>query len=80
MPRANARAVLGVEPTQRGKRLTVVGKRLALAHEHDACGARAKVLGNVHDLVVHLTCGKRAHEAAHAGGAEGAAHAAARLR
>lgn len=81
MTRADAKAVVGgVEPAQGGHGRVVVGKRLSLAHEHDAGDAGGKVIGDVHDLVVYLVGGEGARKTGGTGGAERTAHTTARLR
>ena len=68
-----------VEDTQCFENLVVVGKRLALAHEDNACGTLAKVVGYMKHLVDDLLSSQRALEAVETGSAKGAAHAAACL-
>ena len=79
MARSNADTVGVIKDAQRLKNLIVVGKRLALAHEHYACRALAKVIGNVKYLVDDFLGGQRAPEAVEAGSAKSAAHSAAGL-
>ena len=73
---ADTDAIGVVEDSQRLEHLVVVGKRLALAHEDDARGPLAKVVGYMKHLVDDLLSGQRALEAVKAGGAKSAAHAA----
>ena len=80
MTSADAQAVRRVKAPQRAERGVVVGKRLALAHEHHRGDTASKVVAHVHDLAIDLAGGKRAREARGARSAEGAAHAAACLR
>lgn len=76
---SNADAIGVVEDTQRLEDLVVVGKRLALAHEHDARCALAKVIGDMEHLVNDLLCGQRTLEAVQAGSAKCTSHTAAGL-
>ena len=68
-----------VEDSQRLENLVVVGKRLTLAHEDNARGALAKVVGYMKYLVDDLLSGQRALEAVETGSAKGTAHATACL-
>ena len=76
---ADTDAIGVVEDSQRLENLVVVGKRLALAHEDDARGALAKVVGYMKYLVDDLLSGQRALEPVETGSAKGTAHAAACL-
>lgn len=76
---ADTDAVGVVEDSQRLENLVVVGKRLALAHEDNARGALAKVVGYMKYLVNDLLSGQRTLEAVETGSAKGAAHATACL-
>lgn len=76
---ADTDAIGVVEDTQCLENLVVVGKRLALAHEHNARGTLAKVVGYMKRLVDDLLSCQRALEAVKAGGAKGTAHATACL-
>ena len=76
---ADTDAIGVVEDSQRLENLVVVGKRLALAHEDNARGTLAKVVGYMKHLVDDLLSCQRALEAVKAGGAKGTAHATACL-
>ena len=76
---ADTDAIGVVEDSQSLENLVVVGKRLALAHEDNARGTLAKVVGYMKYLVDDLLSCQRALEAVKAGGAKGAAHATACL-
>ena len=77
--RTNADTVGIVEDAQGLENLIVIGKRLALAHEYNARGTLAKVVGYMKYLVNDLLGGQRALKAVEAGGAKSAAHATAGL-
>ena len=79
MTSADTDAIGVVEDSQRLENLVVVGKRLALAHEDNARGTLAKVVGYMKYLVDDLLSGQRALEAVETGSAKGAAHATASL-
>ena len=64
---ADTDAIGVVEDTQCLENLVVVGKRLALAHEDNACGTLAKVVGYMKHLVDDLLSGQRALEAVETG-------------
>ena len=76
---SNADAIGVVEDTQRLEDLVVVGKRLALTHEHDTRCSLAKVVGDMEHLVNDLLCGQRTLKAVQAGSAECTSHATAGL-
>ena len=76
---SDADAVGVVEDAQRLENLVVVGKRLALAHEHDTRCALAKVVGDMEHLVNDLLCSQRTLKAVQAGSAKCTSHAAAGL-
>lgn len=80
MARADFESSRGVQHAKRLHGGFVVGKRLALAHEHHARHALAEVVRNMKDLVDHLARRERAREARKARRAEGASHAASGLR
>ena len=44
VPRADSRALGGVEPPEGGERRVVVGERLSLPHEDDASGTHAEIV------------------------------------
>ena len=68
-----------VEDSQRLENLIVVGKRLALAHEDNACCTFAKIIRDMQHLVDDLLSGQRALEAVETGSAKSTAHATASL-
>ena len=76
---ADTDAIGVVEDAQRLENLVVVGKRLALAHEHDTRRALAKVVGDVEHLVNDLLRGQRTLKAVQAGSAKCTSHTAAGL-
>ena len=76
---ADTDAIGVVEDSQRLENLVVVGKRLALAHEDNARGTLAKVVGYMKHLVDDLLSAQRALEAVETSSAKGAAHATASL-
>lgn len=76
---ADTDAIGVVEDSQCLENLVVVGKRLALAHEDNARGALAKVVGYMKYLINDLLSGQRALEAVETGSAKSTAHATASL-
>lgn len=77
---ADGEAIRVVEHAKSLDGVVEVGKRLTLAHEHDAGHPFSEVAGNMEHLIDHLLGGERSGKAGEAGRAERAAHGATRLR